>query len=127
MQSVKTSVSTIGYPLSGEQHFGTVGVKKTICFNWLGIFVIGHCKSGSFLGEDCKKSLANAIEALHAHLDQGSNILVAQDFWYTKQHEDETVDSFVRRLRKTYQRAYRRDGLGQKHKTHCCMVISMKV
>ena len=79
------------------------------------------------LGKDSKKSLAMQLKLCVLAWTKGSNILSAQDFWYTKQREDETVDSFVRRPRKTYQRAYRRDGLGQKHKTHCCMVISMKV
>ena len=65
------------------------------------------------LCEDNKKSLANAIKALRARLDPGSKMLAAQDFKYTKQREGETVDSFVRRLEKAYQRAYGHDGLLQ--------------
>ena len=102
MKSVKTSISTIDYLLFGEQHFSTVVVKKTICFNWLGIFVLGQSKSGSFWMKTVRNPLQIQFKLLCVCLDQGSNIFAAQDFWYTKQRKGETVDSFLRGLKKTY-------------------------
>ena len=63
--------------------------------------------------ESNKKSLTAAIDALHAHQDPGSKMLTAQDLQYAKQCKGETVDSFVKWLEKTYQKAYGHDGLVQ--------------
>ena len=60
---------------------------------------------------DTKTSYVQAIEALRLQLDPGSRTLAAQDFRHTSQAEDEKVADFIRRLERTFNVAYGREGM----------------
>lgn len=59
-----------------------------------------------------KDTFSKGVDALRARLDPGSKALAAQDFRHTSQREDESVNSFIRRMERTFRIAYGRDGLG---------------
>ena len=49
------------------------------------------------------------MRALRARLDPGSKALAAQDFRHAAQDENEKVGDFIRRIEKTFRRAYGHD------------------
>ena len=57
--------------------------------------------------QDYKK----AVQELVKRLDPGSRSLAAQDFRHTRQRDAEIVADFIRRLEKTFQIAYGKDGM----------------
>ena len=61
-----------------------------------------------------KSQFQPAIEALKERLEPGGQILAVQDFLHASQRDDEPVSHFVRRLERSFQVAYGRDGLGNK-------------
>lgn len=63
------------------------------------------------LDSDTKKSYTQAVEALRLRLDPGSRTLAAQDFRHTAQNDDERVADFIRRLERTFNVAYGREGM----------------
>lgn len=63
------------------------------------------------LDADTKMSYKQAVEALHLHLDPGSRNLVAQYFRHTSQADEEKVADFIRRLERTFNVAYGREGM----------------
>lgn len=65
----------------------------------------------NLLGDRDKGSYADAIQALRNRLDPGGRALAAQDFRHTVQGETELVADFIRRLERTFQIAYGRDGM----------------
>ena len=76
----------------------------------------GHLRGRAFqewnlLQSGDKATFPQAKEALQLRLDPGSKVLAAQDFRHTIQGSDEKVTDFVRRLERTFQVAYGRDGL----------------
>ena len=68
----------------------------------------------NLLSDGDKGSYANATQALHNRLDPGGRALAAQDFRHTVQGETELVADFIRRLERTFQIAYGRDGMSTK-------------
>ena len=76
----------------------------------------GHLRSRALqewelLDVDTKTSYIRAIEALRLRLDPGSRTLAVQDFRHTSQAEDEKVAHFIRRLERTFNVAYGREGM----------------
>ena len=65
----------------------------------------------NLLGPEDKESYEAATRALRTRLDPGGRALAAQDFRHTAQRESEPVSDFVRRLERTFQIAYGRDGM----------------
>ena len=63
------------------------------------------------LSADDKKSYTRAVEALKSRLDPGSRTLAAQEFRHTTQGEAEKVADFIRRLERTFNVAYGREGM----------------
>ena len=63
------------------------------------------------LDADTKKSYSKAVEALRTQLDPGSRALAAQDFRHTSQGDEEKVADFIRRLERTFNVAYGREGM----------------
>ena len=73
------------------------------------IQLAGHLKGRarqewSLLSEEDRKDYETGVRALRARLDTGSKALAAQD-------ESETVSDFIRRLEKTFRRAYGNDAM----------------
>ena len=60
---------------------------------------------------ETKSSYSQAIGALRARLDPGSRTLAAQDFRHTSQADSENVADFIRRLERTFNVAYGREGM----------------
>ncbi len=78
--------------------------------------LVGHLQGRALqvwalLNDTDKNTLVRATEALRAHLDPGSETMVAQDFRHTTQWSEEDVASFIRRLEMTFRVAYGRDDL----------------
>ena len=65
----------------------------------------------NLLDGDSKKTFDSAVRVLRDSMDQGSRWLAAQDFRHVFQAEGEPVADLVRRLERTFQMAYGRDGL----------------
>ena len=65
----------------------------------------------SLLSQEARTSYALAVEALRLRLDPGSRTLRAQEFRHTSQGEDEKVADFIRRLERTFNVAYGREGM----------------
>ena len=63
------------------------------------------------LEEGDKETFSSGVDALRARLDPVSKTLAAQDFRHTSQRDDEGVNSFIRRLERTFRIAYGRDKL----------------
>ena len=63
------------------------------------------------LDEVSKKMYSTAVESLRARLDPGSRTLAAQDFRHTRQGDNESVATFIRRLERTFQIAYGHDSM----------------
>ena len=63
------------------------------------------------LPQSDQQSYPEAIKTLRARLDPGSKTIAAQEFRHTLQQPNESVPDFIRRLEKTYQTAYGKDGL----------------
>ena len=63
----------------------------------------------NLLSLDDKKSLKQAVDTLHSRLDPFSQTMAAQEFHYMVQQEVELVSDYIRRLRKSFQKAYGRD------------------
>ena len=63
------------------------------------------------LDEDSKRSYVQAVDALRLRLDPGSRTLAAQDFRHTSQIDEERVADFIRRLERTFNVAYGREGM----------------
>ena len=63
------------------------------------------------LNEDSKRSYVQAVDALRLRLDPGSRTLAAQDFRHTSQTDEERVADFIRRLERTFNVAYGREGM----------------
>ena len=78
------------------------------------IQLAGHLKGRdrqewSLLPESEKSDYEKGVRALRARLDPGSKALAAQDFRHAAQDENEKVSDFVRRIEKTFRRAYGHD------------------
>ena len=58
-----------------------------------------------------KATYSKAVEALRLRLDPGSRALAAQDFRHTCQGDHERVADFIRRLERTFNVAYGREGM----------------
>ena len=65
----------------------------------------------SLLGESKTSDYEKAVRALRARLDPGSKALAAQDFRHAAQEESEKVNDFIRRIEKTFRRAYGHDSM----------------
>ena len=63
------------------------------------------------LDTDTKKSYTQAVDVLRLRLDPGSRTLAAQDFRHTLRAEVERVAHFIRRLERTFNIAYGREGM----------------
>ena len=63
------------------------------------------------LNADSKRSYVQAVDALRLRLDPGSRTLAAQDFRHTSQTDEERVADFIRRLERTFNVAYGREGM----------------
>ena len=61
--------------------------------------------------EGDKETFSSGVDALRARLDPVSKTLAAQDFRHTSQRDDKGVNSFIRRLERTFRIAYGRDKL----------------
>ena len=80
------------------------------------IQLAGHLKGRarqewSLLGESETSDYEKAVRALRARLDPGSKALAAQDFRHAAQEESENVNDFIRRIEKTFRRAYGHDSM----------------
>ena len=78
------------------------------------IQLAGHLKGRahqewSLLPETEKSEYKKGVRALRARLDPGSKALAAQDFRHAAQDENEKVGDFIRRIEKTFRRAYGHD------------------
>ena len=78
------------------------------------IQLAGHLKGRarqewSLMSESDKADYEKSVEALRARLDPGSKAMAAQDFRHATQDEGEKVSDFIRRLEKTFRRAYGND------------------
>ena len=78
------------------------------------IQLAGHLKGRArqewgLLPESEKSDYEKGVRALRARLDPGSKALAAQDFRHTAQDESEKVNDFIRRIEKTFRRAYGHD------------------
>ena len=76
----------------------------------------GHLKGRarqewSLLPESEKSDFEKGVHALRARLDPGSKALAAQDFRHAAQYEHEKVSDFIRRIEKTFRRAYGHDSM----------------
>lgn len=65
----------------------------------------------NLLGRDERTAYGTAVAALRSRLDPGSKAMAAQDFRHISQRENESTSSFIRRLERTFQLAYGRDGM----------------
>ena len=65
----------------------------------------------NLLTGDERGAYGTAVAALRSRLDPGSKAMAAQDFRHISQRESESVNSFIRRLERTFQLAYGRDGM----------------
>lgn len=65
----------------------------------------------SLIDTESKKKYNVATTLLCTRLDPGSRTLAAQDFRHTVQREDEPVPDFIRRLERTFNIAYGREGM----------------
>ena len=80
------------------------------------IQLAGHLKGRahqewSLLPASEKSEYEKGVQALRARLDPGSKALAAQDFRHAAQEEDEKVSNFIRRIEKTFRRAYGHDSM----------------
>ena len=78
------------------------------------IQLAGHLKGRarqewSLLPETEKSEYEKGVRTLRARLDPGSKALAAQDFRHAAQDENEKVGDFIRRIEKTFCRAYGHD------------------
>ena len=78
------------------------------------IQLAGHLKGcahqeWSLLPESQKSEYEKGVRALQARLDPGSKALAAQDFRHAAQDENEKVSDCIRRIEKTFHRAYGHD------------------
>lgn len=76
----------------------------------------GHLKGRarqewSLLAKSEKSDYEKGVRALRARLDPGSKALAAQDFRHAAQEENEKVSDFIRRIEKTFRRAYGHDSM----------------
>ena len=76
----------------------------------------GHLKGRarqewSLLSESEKSDYEEGVHALRVRLDPGSKVLAAQDFRHASQYENEKVSDFIRRIEKTFRRAYGHDSM----------------
>ena len=58
-----------------------------------------------------RQDYKRAVQEMAKRLDPGSRSLAAQDFRHTRQRDAEIVADFIRRLEKTFQVAYGKDGM----------------
>jgi len=65
----------------------------------------------NLLGGSERGTYDTAVTALRSRLDPGSKAMAAQDFRHISQKEGESVSNFIRRLERTFQLAYGRDGM----------------
>ena len=65
----------------------------------------------NLLGASERESCDTAVAALRSRLDPGARAMAVQDFRHLTQREGETVGDFIRRLERTFQLAYGRDGM----------------
>lgn len=65
----------------------------------------------SLLSDAVKVSYTEAIKALRLRLNPGSRTLAAQEFRHTSQSYNERVADFIRRLERTFNVAYGREGM----------------
>ena len=65
----------------------------------------------SLLDAEAKSSYTKAVKALRLRLDPGSRTLAAQEFCHTYQGDTEKVADFIRRLERTFNVAYGREGM----------------
>ena len=80
------------------------------------IQLAGHLRGRALQEWDLLKTsdrtkFETAVEALRNRLDPGGKVMAAQDFRHCSQSEGESVSNFIRRLERTFQLAYGRDGM----------------
>ena len=73
----------------------------------------GHLRGRAHqvLGAEAKTSYDTAVKALRLRLDPGSRTLAAQEFRHTTQGDTEKVADFIRRLERTFNIVYGREGM----------------
>lgn len=69
------------------------------------------CQEWSLLSSSEKLLYKEAVKALKLRLDPGSCTLAAQEFRHTSQGDNKKVADFIRRLERTFNAAYGREGM----------------